>query len=115
MLVSLAGQFTPGSYNALRYTFLIWVMVIVGGSGNNWGSILGAFLIWFVWIEAEPFGNWIVEVATRGLSPDSGLRDWMLNASPYMRVILMGTILLVTLRFRPRGLIPERNAQTTRH
>ncbi len=115
MLVSLDGQFTPGSYNALRYTFLIWVMVIVGGSGNNWGSILGAFLIWFVWIEAEPFGNWIVEVATRGLSPDSGLRDWMLNASPYMRVILMGTILLVTLRFRPRGLIPERNAQTTRH
>lgn len=115
MLVSLDGQFTPGSYNALRYTFLIWVMVIVGGSGNNWGSILGAFLIWFVWIEAEPFGNWIVEVATRGLPPASGLRAWMLNAAPYMRVILMGTILLVTLRYRPRGLIPERNAQTTRH
>lgn len=114
MLVTLDGQFTPGSYNALRYTFLIWVMVIVGGSGNNWGAVLGAFLIWFVWIEAEPFGNWIVQVATAGLPPESGTRDWLLNAAPYMRVILMGTILLLTLRFRPRGLIPEKNAQSAR-
>ena len=47
MLVTLDGQFTPGSYNPLRYTFLIWVMVIVGGSGNNWGAVLGGFLIWY--------------------------------------------------------------------
>ncbi|PJN93240.1 hypothetical protein CNY89_22470, partial [Amaricoccus sp. HAR-UPW-R2A-40] len=42
MLVTLDGQFTPGSYTPLRYTFIIWVMVIVGGSGNNWGAVLGA-------------------------------------------------------------------------
>ena len=54
MMVTLDGQFTPTSYQPLRFTFLIWVMVIAGGSGNNWGAVLGGFLIWFFWIEAEP-------------------------------------------------------------
>ena len=31
MLTTLDGQFTPGSYQPLRFTFPIWVMVIVGG------------------------------------------------------------------------------------
>ena len=31
MLTTLDGQFMPGSYQPLRFTFLIWVMVIVGG------------------------------------------------------------------------------------
>ncbi len=39
MLVTLDGQLTPTSYHPLRFTFIIWVMVIVGGSGNNLGSI----------------------------------------------------------------------------
>jgi len=34
MLTTLDGQLTPASYQPLRFTFLIWVMVIVGGSGN---------------------------------------------------------------------------------
>ena len=38
MLVTQDGLFTPGSYRPMRYTFLIWVMVIVGGSGNNFGA-----------------------------------------------------------------------------
>ena len=50
MLTTLDGIFTPASYQPLRFTFLIWVMVIVGGSGNNLGSILGGFVIWFFWI-----------------------------------------------------------------
>ena len=54
MLTTLDGQLTPSSYIPMRYTFLIWVMVIIGGSGNNWGSVLGGFAIWFLWVEAEP-------------------------------------------------------------
>ena len=54
MMITQNGLFTPSSFLPLRYTFLIWVMVIVGGSGNNLGSILGGFVIWFVWIEAAP-------------------------------------------------------------
>ena len=45
MLTTLGGQFTPASYQPLRFTFVIWVMVIVGGSGNNWGAVLGGFVI----------------------------------------------------------------------
>jgi len=71
MLTTLDGQFIPTSYNPLRFTFLIWVMVIVGGSGNNWGVVLGGFLIWFVWIEAEPVGAWLVlRFSPRGLIPE---------------------------------------------
>jgi hypothetical protein len=51
MMVTLDGQLTPGSYEPLRFTFLIWVMVIVGGSGNNWGAVLGGFVIWFLWVR----------------------------------------------------------------
>ena len=64
MLVTLDGQFTPGTYQPLRFTFLIWIMVIIGGSGNNWGSVLGGFLVWFVWIEAEPAGLWLMDTIT---------------------------------------------------
>lgn len=108
MLTTLDGQFTPGSYNPLRYTFLIWVMVIVGGSGNNWGAVLGGFLIWFVWVEAEPLGSWLITAVTSDLSAESILRARLLDAAPYMRLTLMGLIMLIVLRFRPQGLIPER-------
>ena len=57
MMTTLDGQLTPGTYQPLRFTFLIWVMVIVGGSGNNWGAVLGGFLIWLLWVEVEPIGH----------------------------------------------------------
>ena len=34
MLTTLDGQFTPGTYHPLRFTFLIWVMVVVGRGGQ---------------------------------------------------------------------------------
>ena len=51
MMTTLDGQLTPASYQPLRFTFLIWVMVIVGGSGNNFGAVLGGMLIC-------TFGSW---------------------------------------------------------
>ena len=107
MLVTLDGQFTPSAYNPLRFTFLIWVMVIVGGSGNNLGAALGGFFIWFVWIEAEPAGLWLVSAATSGLAPDDPLRARLVASAAYMRPVLMGAILLLAMRFSPRGMIPE--------
>lgn len=107
MLTTLDGQFTPGTYQPLRFTFLIWVMVIVGGSGNNWGAVLGGFFIWFIWIEAEPAGLWMMDFVTSGLSPESALRAHLLQGAAYMRLCVMGLILLLVLRFAPRGLIPD--------
>ncbi|WP_316013842.1 branched-chain amino acid ABC transporter permease [Roseobacter sp. HKCCA0434] len=106
MLVSYDGQFTPGTYNPLRYTFLIWVMVIVGGSGNNWGAILGGFLIWVTWIEAEALAPLAMDWATAAM-PDNALADHLRDTAPHLRLFIMGLVLLVTLRFFPKGLIPE--------
>ena len=108
MLVTLDGQFTPTSYQPLRFTFLIWVMVIVGGSGNNWGALLGGFVIWFFWIEAEPIGLWIIEALTSPMEPDHWLRLHLIKNAAHTRLITMGLILLLVLRFAPHGLIPER-------
>jgi len=108
MLVTMDGLLTPGTYQPLRFTFLIWVMVIVGGSGNNWGSVLGGFLIWFLWIEVEPIGLWLINQLTSGMSEGNALREHLLDSAAHMRLLTMGLILLLVLRFSPRGLIPEK-------
>jgi branched-chain amino acid transport system permease protein len=108
MLVTLDGQLTPTSYIPLRYTFLIWVMVILGGSGNNWGAVLGAFVIWFLWVQAEPLGFWFMQAVTFPLTDGHWFKQHLIDGVAYMRYVLMGGILLVVMRFAPKGLIPER-------
>ena len=108
MLTTLDGQMTPASYQPLRFTFLIWVMVIVGGSGNNWGAVLGGFLIWFLWVEAEPAGLFLMDLLTAWLDEDSGLRAHLIDSAAHMRLLTMGFLLILVLRFFPKGLIPER-------
>ncbi len=108
MLVTLDGQLVPGSYAPLRYTFLIWVMVILGGSGNNWGSVLGGCIIWFIWIQAEPLGYALVEAVTLPFEDSYWLKHHLIENAAQTRLILMGAILLVVMRFAPKGLIPER-------
>ncbi len=107
MLTTLDGQLTPGSYNPLRFTFLIWVMVIVGGSGNNLGSVLGGFVIWFVWIEAEPVGTWLVDYATGWMDDSSPVRLHLMGSAQHMRLFMMGLVLLLVMRFNPGGILPE--------
>lgn len=108
MMTTLDGQLTPGTYQPLRYTFLIWVMVIVGGSGNNLGAVLGGFLIWFLWVQVEPFGRWLMELVTAGMEPGNALREHLLASAAHMRLLTMGLVMLVMLRFSPRGLLPEK-------
>ena len=108
MLTTLDGQFTPGSYIPLRFTFLIWVMVIIGGSGNNLGAIIGAFITWFVWVEAEPAALWLVSHVNLMLDETNPLRSHLQEVAPHMRMVLMGLILILVLRFRPKGIMPEK-------
>jgi branched-chain amino acid transport system permease protein len=108
MMTTLDSQLTPGTYQPLRFTFLIWVMVIVGGSGNNFGAILGGFLIWFLWVQVEPYGLWLLQLVTSGMADGSWLKAHLLGSAAHMRLLTMGLILLLVLRFSPRGLIPER-------
>ncbi len=106
MLTTLDGQLTPGSYQPMRFTFLIWVMVIVGGSGNNWGAVLGGFLVWFTWVESEPAGIWLIDHLTAVLADDHPVRAQLLDNAAHMRHIAMGVILLIVIRWFPRGLLP---------
>ena len=108
MLVTLDGLFTPSGYRPLRFTFIIWIMVIVGGSGNNLGAIFGGFVIWFSWIEVAPLTTFLINLVTSGLDPQNAIRLHLLDSVPYFRYLLMGMVLLLILRYRPKGIIPEK-------
>jgi len=107
MLTTYDGLFTPGSYQPMRFTFLIWVMVIVGGSGNNFGAILGGFVVWFVWIEAAPASLYLINLFTSGgeINP---FKTHLVESIPYFRYLIMGMGLLFIMRYRPKGIIPEK-------
>jgi branched-chain amino acid transport system permease protein len=84
----------PEAVEPLIATFLVWVMLIAGGSGNNRGAILGAFAIWTLWAATE--------IMTAQLPPELGGR------AAYVRVFLIGLALQLILLYRPQGLIGER-------
>ena len=108
MLITQSGLFTPASFLPLRYTFLIWVMVIVGGSGNNVGAILGGFVIWFVWIEAAPVSQYLIEILTAALHDENKFKLHLIDSVPYFRYLIMGSVLLLIMRYRPKGILPEK-------
>lgn len=108
MLVSFVQIFDPSSYQPINHTFLIWVMVIVGGAGNNWGAVFGAVLIWLIWIISEPLAKAVFDFVSYwsstvgwGRIPDIEAR------SAQMRVFVLGLVITIALRFAPKGLIPE--------
>jgi branched-chain amino acid transport system permease protein len=107
MLTSMEGQLVPGVYSPLRFTFLIWVMVIVGGSGNNWGAVLGGLLLGWLWLAVEYLGPNLMGYVTAALPPGD-LKTHLIDSAQHMRLVTLGIVLLLVLRFAPRGLIPEK-------
>ena len=107
MWATMDSTLIPTSYNPLRFTFLIWVMVIIGGSGNNWGAILGGFSILLLWDWGEQLGLWMMQALTFPLEEGVWLKDHLIHNAPHMRLLMIGVVLLLILRFSPRGLIPE--------
>lgn len=85
---------SPSATEPLLVTFLVWVMLMAGGSGNNRGAILGAVGIWAIWSMTEIF--------TSRLPP-----EWATRSS-YIRMLLVGLLLQVVLQRFRSGLIPER-------
>jgi branched-chain amino acid transport system permease protein len=85
---------SPEATEPLLTTFLVWVMLIAGGSGNNKGALLGALSIWVLWSSTELISGRLPE-------------DWAVKLA-YIRILLIGLLLQVVLRFFPGGLVPER-------
>lgn len=108
ILVSFGQIYDPGSFQPINHTFLIWVMVIVGGAGNNWGAVFGALLIYITWMVSDPVAQWLFT----NISEWSTDRGWgaipeIQSRASQMRVLVLGLVITVALRFAPRGLIPE--------
>ena len=111
LLVTYDGIFIPTAYQPLRFTFLIWVMVIVGGSGNNLGSVLGAFIMWFIWIQSGPIGLWVVEMLGNYIQEGNTSLEFIEDRVHYLRLVFMGSIMLLIMRFSPGGILPEKNKE----
>ena len=69
-------------------------MLIVGGSGNNKGALLGTLIVWGLWSAS---GTLISKVVPAAYQTQGGA----------IQAILIGLVLVLTLLFRPRGLIGE--------
>ncbi len=108
MMVTNDGLFTPGSYRPMRYTFVIWVMVIVGGTGNNFGAILGGFVVWFLWVQAAPIALFLINLSTSHLPETNEIKIHLINSAPYFRFLMIGVGLLIIMRYRPKGILPEK-------
>ena len=109
-LITFSSIFDPGSFQPLNHTFLIWVMVILGGAGNNLGTILGALIIYVVWVMSEPATLFLFQ---HGADWGSQLFGWqapgdLATRALQMRVFVIGLAITLVLRFAPRGLLPEK-------
>jgi branched-chain amino acid transport system permease protein len=85
---------TPEAVDPMVATFLIWIMLILGGSGNNRGALLGVVVVWSIWSLSE--------LLTDRLPPEYAIQ------AKYLRIFIIGLALQLVLRFRPEGLLPER-------
>lgn len=83
----------PEAVDPLIVTFLIWIMLIIGGSGNNRGAILGVAVVWAIWSLSE-------------FLTDRLPLEWAIQAK-YIRMFVVGLALQLVLRFRPEGILPE--------
>lgn len=108
MLVSFQQIYDPGAYQPINHTFLIWVMVIVGGAGNNWGAVFGALLIYITWMISDPVSQWLFNnVSNWSTDIGWGAIPEIQSRASQMRVFVLGVVITIALRYAPRGLIPE--------
>ena len=84
----------PSVFEPLFGTFIIWTMLTLGGTGNNKGAILGAFIVWALW-------SWSTFLILKIVPPGFETR------APFIRYVLIGLLLVIIIVKRPRGIIGE--------
>ncbi|MBT3395551.1 MAG: branched-chain amino acid ABC transporter permease [Alphaproteobacteria bacterium] len=102
MIMGLAGamyahylQFiTTTPFKPVFGTFIVWIMLIAGGSGNNKGALLGAFFVWGIWNGSEILLTSVVPV------------EFATQASAG-RIVMVGVLIVAVLLWRPDGFLPE--------
>lgn len=108
VLGTFNSLFDPQGYLPLNHTFLVLVMVILGGPGNNLGTIFGAVAVYIIWIMSEPLALYVMQlVASLGESAGWALPSNLDSRALQARVLVIGMLITVVLRFAPKGLLPE--------
>ena len=115
IIMGLAGAFLgqhlrliepTQTFDPSKMTFLVWVMLIAGGSGNNKGAIFGAFLIWFVWSSSELVTNGVIEMLASIF--DRVDISILKNRAGFIRMLMIGLLLQFILQRFPKGILPEK-------
>ena len=84
----------PTTFNHFFGTFIFWAMLMVGGSGNNKGAVLGAYVIW---------GFWTITLQVAGYDLPLAITSRIF----FIRDFILGALIVVVLLLRPQGLLPE--------
>ncbi len=109
-LVTFGGIFDPSGFSPINHTFLVLIMVVLGGSGNNLGAIFGALLVYIIWTMSEPAALFLFQHGANliqqvfDIAPPADLPTRALQ----MRVFVIGLTIILVLRFAPKGLLPEK-------
>ena len=93
LYVSFIGFVSPFDFLPIL-TFQVWAMLIVGGSGNNRGAILGAVLVWGIW------------AGSAGAVADLFPAGQQARAAA-LQIVMIGVTLCAILLLRPRGILGE--------
>ncbi len=117
VIMAAAGSLTthffrfvdPQIFDAVERTFLVWVMLIVGGTGNNRGAILGAFIMWFVWNTPQNLND----VLPATLDTPLGKLNVAAQLFGPIRIIAIVIVLELILLYRPRGILGEERLTST--
>lgn len=94
MYANFLGFISPLDFIPI-FTFQVFVMLIVGGSGNNLGALLGGLVVWGIWSGSD-------QIISSILPPT------IQTQAAAARIVLIGLILAVMLLYRPAGLLRER-------
>jgi branched-chain amino acid transport system permease protein len=87
------GFIAPENYVSTM-TFQVWAMLIIGGSGNNRGALLGAVLVWALWS--------VTGAVLAAFVPG----EYQARAAA-LQIVLIGVALAALLVLRPRGILGE--------
>jgi branched-chain amino acid transport system permease protein len=88
------SSISPDTFTHFFATFIFWAMLMVGGSGNNKGAILGAYVVWGLW-------NITLQLQAYDLPAVIGTRIF------FIRDFVLGSLIVIVLLLRPQGLVPE--------
>ena len=114
ILVSFGQIYDPSAFQPINHTFLIWVMIIVGGAGNNWGAVFGALLIYITWMVSDPVAQAVFNAISEWTTDIGwGAIPEIQSRASQMRVLVLGVVITIALRVAPRGLIPETVRRST--